>query len=150
MPTFYVPVMHCEKRAVTDMLFRQSAVIEFLVKDGHLAGVTSRCVWKRLHGCYSVRRWVKHFKDGNTDIADQPRCGRPRTAATERNNQKVDEFVRKNRRITVRETAARLGVGHHGVQEMKEILGSLNSPFATGTEKQNGWEPSPIYPEVRI
>jgi hypothetical protein len=24
---------------------------------------------------------MKHFKDGNTDIADQPRCGQPRTAA---------------------------------------------------------------------
>jgi hypothetical protein len=26
-------------------------------------------------GVSNVRRWVKHFKDGNTDIADQPRCG---------------------------------------------------------------------------
>jgi transposase len=70
----------------------------------------------------SVRRWVKHFKDGNTDITDQPRCGRPRTAAVERNEQKVDELIRQDRRITVRETAAQLGVGHHAVQEMTEIL----------------------------
>jgi hypothetical protein len=39
-------------------------------------------------GASSVRRWVKHFKDGNTDIADQPLCGRLRTAATERDKQK--------------------------------------------------------------
>jgi transposase len=62
-------------------------------------------------GSSNVRRWVKHFKDGNTDIADQPRCGRPRTAATESNKQKVDEFIRQDRRITGRETAAQLGVG---------------------------------------
>jgi hypothetical protein len=60
---------------------------------------------------------VKYFKDGNTDIADLPRCGRPRTAATERNKQKVDELIRQDRRITFRETAAQLGVGHHAIQE---------------------------------
>jgi hypothetical protein len=77
----YVPVMHCEKMAVTEM-FRQVAVIEFLVKEGSSGGV----IYKRLGGVYgdacmgatSVRKWVKHFKHGNTDIVDQPRCGRPR------------------------------------------------------------------------
>jgi hypothetical protein len=43
---------------------------------------------------------VKHFKDGNTDIADQPRCGRARTAVTERNTQKVDELIRQDRRMS--------------------------------------------------
>jgi transposase len=62
-------------------------------------------------GANSVRRWVKHFKDGNTDIADQPRCGRPRTAAVERNKQKVDELIRQDRRIKVREIAVQLEWG---------------------------------------
>jgi hypothetical protein len=66
---------------------------------------------------------MKHLKGGNTDIADQPRCGRPRTAATEGNKQKVDELIRQDRRITAREIAVQLGVGHHAVQEMMEILG---------------------------
>jgi hypothetical protein len=39
MRTSYVPVMHCEKMPVTDMLFRQRAVIEFLVKEGNSAAV---------------------------------------------------------------------------------------------------------------
>jgi transposase len=122
-----IPLMHCEKMAVSDVSLRQRAVIEFLVKEGNSAGV----IFERLRGVYgdacmgasSVRRWVKHFKDGNTDIANQPRCGRPRTATTERNKQKVDELMRQDRRITVREIAAQLGVGHHAVQEMIEILG---------------------------
>jgi transposase len=84
--------MHCEKMAVT--IFRQRAVIKFLVKEGNSARVT----YERLRSVYgdacmgvsSVRNWVKRFKDGNTEIADQPRCGRPRAAATERNKQKVD------------------------------------------------------------
>jgi hypothetical protein len=62
-------------------------------------------------GTSSVRRWVKHFKDWNTDIAYQPRCGRPRTAATERNKQKVDELIRRDLGITVRGTTGQLGVG---------------------------------------
>jgi hypothetical protein len=77
MRTSCVPVKHCEKMAVTDISFRQSAVIEFLVKEGNLAEV----IHERLRGVYgddcmgvsTVRGWVKHFKDGNTDIADQPR-----------------------------------------------------------------------------
>jgi hypothetical protein len=79
MRSSYVPAMHCEKMAVADMSFRQRAVIEFLVKEGNSAGV----IYEGLRGVYgdvcmgvsSVRRWVKHFKDGNTDIADQPRYG---------------------------------------------------------------------------
>jgi transposase len=115
------------ENGIIDMSFRQHADIEFLVKEGNSAGV----IYERLNGVYgdvcmgvsSVGRWVKHFKDGNTDIADQPRCGRQRTAATERNKQNVDELIRQDRGITFREIAAQLGVGYHAVQEMMEILG---------------------------
>jgi hypothetical protein len=104
-------------------------------------------------GTSSVRRWVKHFKVGNTDIADQPRCGRPRTAATERNKQKVDELIRQDRRITVRETAAQLGVGHHAVQEMMEILGyrKFCSRWVPRTEEhKTAGNRSSIHPTIRI
>jgi transposase len=74
-------------------------------------------------GVSSVRRWVKHFKDGNTDITDQPRCGRHGTAATECKKENVYELVRQDRRITVREIKAQLGERHHAVQKMMEILG---------------------------
>jgi transposase len=102
--------MHCDKMAVTDMSFRQYAVIKFLVKEENSAGV----IYEQLRGAYgdvcmgvsSVRKWVKHFKDGNTDIADQPSCDPPRTAATESNKRKVDELIRQDRRITFREIAA--------------------------------------------
>jgi hypothetical protein len=68
--TSYVPAMHCEKMGITETSFRQCAVIEFLVTEGNSAGV----IYERLPvmygdvcmGASSVRRWVKHFKDGNT------------------------------------------------------------------------------------
>jgi hypothetical protein len=78
-------VMQCEKMSIADM-FCRCFLTEFLVEEGNSAGI----IYERLRGVYgdacmgasSVRRWVKHFKDGNTDIVDQPRCCRPRTAAT--------------------------------------------------------------------
>jgi len=74
-------------------------------------------------GASSVRRWVKHFKDGNTSIQDQPRSGRPRTASTERNKERVDEIIQDDRCVTVDTIARTLGLGHNAVQEMIESLG---------------------------
>jgi len=73
-------------------------------------------------GASSVRRWVKHFKDGNTSIQDQPRSGRPRTASTELNKERVEEIIQDDRRVTVDTTARTLGLGHSAVQ-MIESLG---------------------------
>jgi len=91
--------------ANNDMSFRQRAVIEFLVKEE----IPAAEIHERLQCAYgsvcmgdsSVRRWVKHFKDGNTSIQVQPRNGRPRTASTERNKERVDEIIQDDRRLTV-------------------------------------------------
>jgi transposase len=73
--------------ADNDVSFRQRAGIEFLVKEEFpVADIHHRlqlvygdvCM-----GASSVRRWVKHFKDGTTSIQDQPRDVRPRTASNE-------------------------------------------------------------------
>jgi len=113
--------------ADNDMSFRQHAVIEFLVKEE----IPAAEIYQRLHCAYgsvcmgesSVRRWVKHFKDGNTSIQDQPRSGRPRSASTERNKERVDEIIQDDRRVTVDTIARTLGIGHNAVQEMIESLG---------------------------
>ena len=53
------------------MSFRQSAVIEFLVKEEILAAEIhqgfQRAYGSVCMGASSVRRWVKHFKDGKTE-----------------------------------------------------------------------------------
>jgi hypothetical protein len=120
------------------------------VKEGNSAWV----IYKRLRVC--VRRWVKHFKDGNTDIADQPRCGRPRTAATERNQQKVDELM-QTRSMDNRKNSAQLGVRHYAVQEMTKILGyrKVSSRWVlcllTGTQELLSHPPySPDLTPVRL
>ena len=65
--------------ADNDMSFRQGAVIEFLVKEE----IPAAEIHQRLQRAYgsvcvgasSVRRWVKHFEDGNTSIQNDPRSG---------------------------------------------------------------------------
>jgi transposase len=105
--------MHCKKR-LSQMLFHQRAAIEFPVKEVDSAGVINERVCgvygDACMGASSVRRWVEHFKDGNIDFADQPHCGRPITAATEHNKQKVYELIRQDLSITAEKIAAQLGV----------------------------------------
>jgi len=87
--------------ADNDVSFRQRAVIELLVKEE----IPAADIHHRLQRVYgdvcmgasSVRRWIKHFRDGNTSIQDQPRSGRPRTASTEANKKKADEIIKENR-----------------------------------------------------
>jgi len=109
------------------MLFRQRAVVEFLVKEE----IPAAEIHQRLQRAYgsvcvgasSVWRWVKHFKDGNTSIQDQPQSGHPQTASNERSKERVDEIIQDDRRVTVDTIARTLGIGHNAVQEMIESLG---------------------------
>ena len=58
---------------------------------------------------------MKHFKDGNTSIQDQPRGGLPRTASNERNKERVEEIIQDDRRVTVDTIARKLGIGNNAV-----------------------------------
>jgi len=107
-----------------DMSFRQHAVIKFLVKE-EIPAVEIHQRLQRAYGSVcmgasSVRRWVKHFKDGNTSIQDQPQSSHPRTASTEHNKERVDEIIQDDRHVTVDTIARTLGLGHNAAQKMIE------------------------------
>jgi len=74
-------------------------------------------------GASSVRRWVKHFKDGNTSIQDQPHSSRPRIASTEPKKKRVDKIIKEDRHVTLDTIATKPGIGRNAVQEMIESLG---------------------------
>ena len=86
-----------------DVLFRQRAVIDFFVKE-----IPTADIHRKLHhvygdvgmGAHIVRRWIKHFKHGDTSIQDQTRSVRPRTASTEPNKKRIDEIIKGDRRVT--------------------------------------------------
>ena len=111
-----------------DIGFKQKAVIEFLAFEGNAAKEISG----RLQNVYgdsalsytSVKRWVTHFKSGgSSSITDKPRSGRPSTAVTEENRTLVDELIRSDGRITVREIVERIGTGHNAAQNIISELG---------------------------
>jgi len=101
---------------VINFSLKRKSLLQKFTRDQHAYG--NVCM-----GASSVRRWVKHFKDGNTSIQDQLRSGHPRTALTERNKERVDEIIQDNRRVTVDTRARTLGIGHCAVQEMIESVG---------------------------
>ena len=58
----------------------------------------------------AVRRWLEHFKHRNTDLVNQPRSRRPRTACADRNKREGVELVKGNRLLSAREMAELIGI----------------------------------------
>jgi hypothetical protein len=65
---------------------------------------------KNIYGDHCMSRtrcyeWFKRFKDGWQPTHDEPRLGRPSTSCDDAYVAQVHEFLRSNRRLTVREIA---------------------------------------------
>ena len=73
--------------ADNDMSFRQRAVIEFLAKEeipaAEIHQILQRAYGSVCMGASSVRRWVKHFKDGKTEAIQKAARQCLRMAGTE-------------------------------------------------------------------
>ena len=63
----------------------------------------------------TLRRWVARFSNGDSDVQDKPRSGRPRTPVTPRNEERLDQLIRANRRITSRELCTELNIGFNSL-----------------------------------
>jgi hypothetical protein len=59
----------------------------------------------------TLRRRVARFSSGDSDVKDKPRSGWPCTAVTPRNEERLDQLIRANRRITSRELCTELNIG---------------------------------------
>jgi len=95
-----------------EVRMKQRCVIEFL----HAEKIAPNDIHRRLLNVYgdqtvdvsTVRRWVARFSSGDSDVKDKPRSGRPCTAVTPRNEERLDQLIRVNRRITTRELCTEL------------------------------------------
>lgn len=91
--------------------FRHCAVLEFLVKEGNAAAKIHfrlQCIYGDV--CMvtsSVRRWIKCFKNGNTNILDEPHSSCPWTSSTECNKESRHQFFRENGCATMNEFVAK-------------------------------------------
>jgi transposase len=98
--------------ADNNVSFRERAIIGFLVKE-EISAANIHHRLQRLYGDMCVgassdRRWVEHFKDGNTSVQNQPGSGRPRTASTEPDKKSLAEIIKEERRVTLDAIATKL------------------------------------------
>ena len=105
---------------------KQRCVNEFL----HAEKIAPNDIHRRLLNVYgdqtvdvsTVRRWVARFSSGDSDVKDKPRSGRPCTAVTPRNDERLDQLIRENRRITTRELCTELNIGFNALETMVATL----------------------------
>uniref|UniRef100_A0A1B6MJV2 Mos1 transposase HTH domain-containing protein n=1 Tax=Graphocephala atropunctata TaxID=36148 RepID=A0A1B6MJV2_9HEMI len=62
-----------------------------------------------------VYEWHKRFREGRINIEDDDRSGRPSTATTDDNIERVRQVVRENRRITIDEILSKVNLSHGSV-----------------------------------
>ena len=84
----------------------QRVNIKFLTKLGKSATETYNLLTE-VYGdqCLSrtqVFEWFKKFKEGREDVGDDPKSGRPSTAKTQENVEKVARIVRGDHRLSIR------------------------------------------------
>ena len=109
-----------------EVRMKQRCVIEFL----HAEKIAPNDIHRRLLNVYgdqtvdvsTVRRWVARFSSGDSDVKDKPRSGRPCTAVTPRNEERLDQLIRANRRITTRELCTELNIGCNALEAMVATL----------------------------
>ncbi len=75
-----------------------------------------------------MKRWAAKFREGEADVSDAPRSGRPRTATTDDNVALVQEQLAEDRRLTVQEISVEVEISegsvwdilHHKLQKRKK------------------------------
>ena len=114
-----------ETKSSMEVRLKQRAVIEFLVAEG----CEPKEIHARLKNVYgdetidisNVRRWVvnaKKVNSGSLKISDLSRSGRPKTAVTDGNVQKIDDLIHENRRITQHKIARIVGISKERVNHI--------------------------------
>jgi [histone H3]-lysine36 N-dimethyltransferase SETMAR len=110
-----------------ESLLKQRSVIEFLLKTGDNNALL---IHKKLMEVYkddcmdisNVRRWLRHFRSGETSIFDQSRSGRPKNVLTDQNFAKLGKMIIDNRSLTTYDIMQRLNCGKGSVLSMLDQL----------------------------
>ena len=99
--------------------FEYLSVRKFLVPEGEaLSNICKRMVivyGNHAPSCTTVFEWIHHFKDGQLNIEDNPRCGRLITTTDNETVKDVQSLIIEDRRITIQQVAYVLGVSTYTV-----------------------------------
>ena len=71
----------------------------------------------------TVKRWVCRFPNGDRDVNNKSSFGSSSTATNEKNEARLDEPIKSNRRITVSEVSKKMEVSKGAVEKLISSLG---------------------------
>ena len=96
------------------MSFKQRAAIDFCVKLGKTFTETHQML-QNAYGndclsCTQVYEWFRRFKSGRETLDDDERSGHPRTGFSVENIKKVREFIKNNKKSSVKVIEMELGI----------------------------------------
>ncbi|XP_041355542.1 protein GVQW3-like [Gigantopelta aegis] len=99
-----------------DLKLEQRANIKLYVKLGKSVTDTPEML-KQAYGNEAMRRAKRsechsRIKRGRTSLEDAERSGRPSTSTTPENVERIEQIVRQDRRITIKEVAEASEGGH--------------------------------------
>lgn len=125
----------------------QRYAIKFCVRLGKNATETFQMLQEAFkEDCISRSqsgRWHKAFKEGREEIADEPRSGRPTTARTDENVNRVCEVLRSDRRLSIQYIADTLNMSTFAVHkivtenlQMRKICAKLVPKVLTEEQKE--------------
>ena len=118
---------HCREMA-DDVVYDQRTVIKFYVKLGKNMPEIKEDLQKVYgdsrftNSC--IHKWFHRFSDGRKSVKDDPRCGRKVTVSTDKRIAAIEEYVMKDRRITVRQVGENFDIGYGTAQDiLTNVLG---------------------------
>ena len=116
--------------AILDCLFVFDRLFDFLlfeknsIKCARTLEILTVAFGESTKNRIQVQLWYNRFKEGQEDVNDDARSGRPRTSTTDAIVEAVKKLILDNRRITVTDVADDVGISCDSCQAIfTDILG---------------------------
>ena len=74
-----------------------------------------------------IFEWHRRFREGEEDVEDKPRSGRPSSSKTDENVEAVRQAVRGDRCLTVRMIAEQVGIDRQTVWQIITVFEELST-----------------------
>lgn len=105
-----------------DVVSEQRTVIKFYVKLGmsmrEIKEDQQKVYWDSCFSNSCIHKWFHRFSDGRKSVKDDPRSGRKVTVSTDKNVAAIEEYVMKDRRITVRQIGEDFDISYGTAQDI--------------------------------
>ena len=118
-----------------DVVHEQRTVIKFYVKLGKNMPKIKEDLQKVYgdsrftNSC--IHKWFHQFSDGRMSVKDDPHSSRKVTVSTDKRIAAIDEYVMKDRRITVRQVGENFDIGYGTAQDILTNVLGMRRVFCT-------------------